>query len=247
MQYSKMVRSGNILEVYEYEKAPPQTLWGRQAPRKKNRSKGLMRSRRRRWDNVNRLRKTFIRLVRSNLGGAFPPAFVTLTFAHDVPLSDARRCLTAFGNRMGGAFKGYKHIAVPEFQKRGTIHFHLLAWGIPKEIIYGERDYRTLQHFWTLGYVDCAPTDGSEALSGYMAKYMSKAMLDERLRDARAYLSFGDVVRPVLYPGLARAFSEEIFGVELSTLAPLQSRSFSTEWLGEGRYTVYKLEDDKTL
>lgn len=240
--YVKVLKSGSLLEVYRYEKEPIKYLWGQAVPRKKNRSKRSRGLNRRRGDNLLRLRRSFIRLVRANLGGIEQPSFITLTCERDIPIKDAFKCLAGFARRGREMFgKTFRYIAVPEFQKRGTIHFHLLAWGVPANTILNERFDRTLQNLWTLGFVDCITTDGSERLAGYIGKYMYKGMLDERLRNERAYVCFGSFVRPVSLPGFALSIIAEDEGIDLSTAKPLQDRTFQTQWLGVGRYTSYKL------
>lgn len=280
MAYQKVLISGSLIEVTTYDRSPKKYTWGTHPLRKKNRSPRPRGTMRRRADNLIRLRRGFVRIVRSNLGGDVPPTFITLTFVRDVPIRDAYACLTGFAARCRKSFgRAFKYIAVPEFQKRGAIHFHILAWGIPQEVILHEEPFesrqlnqyrlnrfyvwankngfditesrgdRTLQHFWALGFVDCMPTDGSEALAGYLAKYMSKAMLDDRLRNERAYICSRGIMRPVSLPGIAVSYSDEIFGIDLSTAIPLHSRQFGTQWLGVGRYASYRLpkSDEKSL
>jgi len=241
--YTKVIQSGNLLEVYQYEKAP---LPVSRRPRKKAQANAYKRPRnlnRRRGDNVLRLSRGFIRLVRANLGGIHRPAFITLTFERDIPLGDAWGCLSAFAKCCRRNFgEAFRYIAVPEFQKRGTIHFHLLAWGLDSETIANERYNRTLQNIWALGYVDCIATDGSPKLAGYIGKYMRKGMLDARLSGSKAYSCFGRIVRPVLLGGSALPFANEIWGIDLSTATPLRERAFSTQWLGEAKYRSYQLE-----
>jgi len=244
MGYMKVLKSGRLLEIYRYEKDLPQkTLFGQSRPRKKNRSKRPRGSERRRGDNLLRLKRGFIRLVRANLGGDVHPSFITLTFERDVPLRDAFTCLSGFARKMRENYgSAYRYIAVPEFQKRGTVHFHLLAWGVPTEVILNERFNRTLQGFWSLGFVDCITTDGSPKLAGYIGKYMYKGMLDDRLRNERAYICSRGIMRSVSLPGIALSYICEDEGLDLSTATPLQDRTFETQWLGVGRYTSYKLD-----
>jgi len=85
------------------------------------------------------------------------------------------------------------------------------------------------------------PTDGSPKLAGYLSKYMSKAMHDDRLGGKRAFLASRGIMRPMLYKSpLVVAHAREILGVDIELLT---ERTYSTEWLGQGNYQVYKVKE----
>ena len=152
MGYTRLVQTGNVIEVFRYEREP--ALLGR--PRKlrdgfKARREG--RVLRRRSDSVVRAQQSFWRIVRGNLSkGA--PALLTLTMLDIVGLGDAYKCYTAFGQRIRRRFgESIAWIAVPEFQKRGAVHFHVLMWGLPDEYVATEIYTRRVQNWWGYGYV----------------------------------------------------------------------------------------------
>jgi len=261
MGYTKVIQSGNIIEVYEYS--------GNLTQRKKRKRESYIRRARstsRRGDNVNRLQKNFVRLVRSNLTGSECPAFFTLTVAEVVRVELGYRFFTEFISRLRRVFgKHFKYIAVPEFQVRGAIHFHVLFWGFKKEVIenevpsvktFGEggniklgevkRGSRFFQRLWQRGTVDCFLTDGSPKLASYVSKYMSKALFDDRLLAQKAYICSRNVMRSVsLKTSTVLNFASGIWGIDLKK--PVVEKHFDTHWLGKGRYRLYDMGVDKSV
>jgi len=187
--------------------------------------------------NARRARKNFLRLVRSNLGAESRPAFLTLTMRDIVSISVAYTCLKGFLSDMRDFLgKDFKYIAVPEFQKRGAVHFHILVWGIPKEIVENERNSRYIQNLWSLGFVDILQTDGDPKIAGYLAKYMSKSLLSDDIGFSKAYTCSRNVMRP-----LSQSFSspsqisQDFWGEENVILT---ERTYEVPWLGECTYQL---------
>lgn len=241
MSYSKTIYSGNYLETYEYEKAPRITARRRKSVSKTQKQLRDTDIKPRSPANIRRLRKNFIRLVRSNLTGEVAPAFLTLTMLSIVGIETASGCFNQFSKILARQYgSSIRYIAVPEFQKRGAVHYHCLVWGLPDKVINDERDTRYLQRCWAYGYVDIIPTDGSPKIAGYMAKYMQKSMSDIRIRGKRAYNASRNVLRPVYFPSpQVVEMSDLIFGtVDKSVLT---ERTFDTEWLGRCRYRLIRL------
>jgi len=191
MSYEKVIRSGSLLEYWVYERTPHQK--GRTSlQNKKREGRGYRKHAERREDNIRRLVKNFRRLVRSNLVGTEPPALLTLTMLQIISLKASSRLLTQFFVRLREYYgRDIRYIAVPEFQKDGTLHFHSLMWGVPlslgdiryrKQILSKglERTLRIIGGLWGRGFADVVRTDGSPKLSYYLSKYFTKARLDPR-------------------------------------------------------------------
>lgn len=226
-----------MLEIYEFERAPEPS---KRIKKPKGSTERAVKARTRRVSNVARYQKCFRRLVRSNLGSTGNPAFLTLTMLGCVPIQEAYHFLTSFfkGLRVQWG-KDFRYIAVPEFQKRGAVHFHILIWGVPLGYVENERDTRYLQRRWLYGYVDIIPTDGSYKLVGYLAKYMSKAVSDIRLLGKKAFSCSRNCLRPLSLSGaIQTSYTDEIMGVDKSLDYHDQ---FKTLWLGMCDYKVYKL------
>jgi len=239
--YTKLIKSGNLLEIYQYEQAPKVSS----APRRKRTpeaadSGGRSRSAQWRIGNAVRAKRRFVRLVRANINGSSKPAFITLTMHAITTLPEASICFTSFARLLSKTYgSSLRYIAVPEFQKRGAVHFHCLIWGIPESVIHEERDKRYIQNLWGYGYVDGILTDGSDKLAGYLAKYMQKSMSDERIGGKRGYYANSAVLRPVSFKtAIIADHTKLVWGVDKVLV---HESSFMTDWLGAGRYYRYNL------
>jgi len=252
--------AGSRIETYEYEKswyAPDKRTRTLRTPNRKNVE--------RRRDNAKRAGDNFRRLICANLDGTDPPALVSATFYTFVDFPTAYSHLRKFIarlNRVG--FQGLRYISVAEFQRRGTIHFHILIWGLPDSVLlhegsrgkgykskvrwgnwlvsrgYSPADFRTtrnLQAQWQQGYLDITPTDGDGRISTYMAKYLSKAVHDKRFSGEKVFSCSRNVLRPVFLKGDAATIAlEETIDVDNH---PLQIREYETEWRGRAIYKRY--------
>lgn len=192
--YTKIIRSGTLLERWEYQIAPDFERLS-EPKEKKKRSRAIER----RDDNIKACRQAFFRLVRANLFEERPPILLTLTYRENkTDIAEAYEDFTRFGKRMRTAYgSGIAWVAVPEFQKRGAVHFHVLVFNIDNGIVEAERRTRAIANIWGNGFVDAIKTDGNAKLSTYLAKYMQKAMHDPRLLGKRAYSASRNVLRPV--------------------------------------------------
>lgn len=250
MGYNKVIVSGPLIETYEYEKnihpyIRPRKRIAYDVPREvlavggADSLQGEKLGKRR--DNAKRAQNDFGRLVRSNLDGVVRPLLVTLTYQENqTDLCTAFGDFTAFVQALRYRFgKGFKYIAVPEFQKRGAVHFHALFWGLPEELLFRERSTRELAQAWARGFVYLKPTDGNEKLSWYLAKYMSKAYLDARLAHFKAYVASRNICRPRVYTGIAPLYPIlDDYG--LSPADVLHEKRFMTYWLGRAIYKRYQ-------
>jgi len=238
MAYTKLIRSGDLIELYEYEN----DLTFRNHRAKKGSRKRHIASTQRREDNVRRCRKNFERLVRSNISGIEKPTLFTFTMLEVVRIELAYRCFTEFMVRFRKyAGKSFRYIGVPEFQKRGAVHFHALVWGVSKEILENERNDRTIQHLWARGYVDSIPTDGSPKLASYLSKYMSKAMYDSRLCYSKAYCSSRNCLRSVsLVTRTQVDVALEQWGISRSDAQMI--REYRSLWVGGCKKYIINLD-----
>lgn len=142
MAYTKVIHSGDIVEVYQYEKEPKLTVHRKRKQRTAPESGGPLITRERRRDNLRRVRKGFIRLVRSNTSTTTAPALLTLTMHAIVDITTANACLNRFTKELKRRYgSSVKYIGVPEFQKRGAVHYHVLVWGLSDDIIFHEAPY----------------------------------------------------------------------------------------------------------
>lgn len=234
--YEKIVQSGDLLEFYQYQKRPfPPRV--RRKPRRRGDGPRLKTER-----HVKRAIFNFRRRVRATLYYG-TPHLVTFTMWEIMDIGEAYGLFTQFGVRLREVFGSeIVWIAVPEFQKRGAVHFHALIWKLPYDIHEKERSDRAIQHLWGQGFVDIVATDGSPKLSGYLAKYMSKAMHDERLFDKKAYSCSRNALSPVSFnTQTSIAILKEEFGIDIDpNLRPTMEREYPSRWLGQVRYRAFE-------
>jgi len=241
--HTSLILSGNYLEILTYEKKPPakSTLGRRESQKSSSNGRGHRDISKRALFSLRRSRRNFIRIARSNLTGQVKPAFLTLTFAANVDLDYAAPKLNVFTKKLQYHFPGVRYLAVPEFQKRGAVHYHLLVWGIPEKTVLYERYSREIAGIWGHGFIDIIPTDGSTKLASYMAKYLFKAVQDSRLVGRRCYSLSRNMLRPVFdLPQSMLHCLPEIFGGEVDKEV-LTDRNYPTDWMGWCRYQLIKL------
>jgi len=253
MGYNKAIIYNDTLELYTYEKNI-EHLGGKRGASKSNpnrkdldnagdSSERLLAWQSRRSDNKRRAVMAFRRLVSANMGKSAPPLLVTCTYSENQTnprvgykhfQSFIRNLRFKFGNN-------FRYIAVPEFQKRGALHFHTLFWGLPQNLAQEERRTRLVASLWGLGFVDVYRTDGDEKLASYLAKYMSKGHDDVRLFEQKTYRCSRNVLRPVVEKNAMLVHLEYVYGIGVDN-PPCLDKIFETQWLGQGRYRLYKLK-----
>jgi hypothetical protein len=248
-QHVKIIVSGDMLELYEYEKCPNTTRL--RVPRfRRNRGVGAFDGLPRivRHDNARRQKSNFKRLCWANLQSTEPPVFFTFTFAEFVDIASGYKKWNEYIRVLRKTEgKTFSYIVVPEFGTKGTkrLHFHALFWGLNSAKCYSEKDTRYFAGLWSQGYLDCFPTDGSPRLGSYFAKYMHKALMDSRMLGQKAYRASRNILRSQnLNTNVQISYFQELYGiplVRLSTVEPLLEKEYKTEWLGKGRFRLYNL------
>lgn len=259
MSYTKTISYSDLLEYYEYEKSITNNGRGGRTYQGTVRSEHLAQNgtdtictrepeQTKRTDNAHRTAMVFRRLVSANLGQFDKPLLISLTYAENI--TDIRRGHEDFNNfarNVRGTYgKHIRYIAVPEFQKRGAVHFHALFWGLnTQELARSERQTRVFARLWGHGYVDLVATDGDHKIAGYLSKYMAKAFKDKRLSGKKAFVCSRNIRRPVIQknPLITPYFYGGLLGIpDLSTAEVLYEKTFVSQWLGKGRYRLFKIK-----
>jgi hypothetical protein len=188
--HSRIVQYGDIAEEIKFKNP-------HYVHQSENRyyTKGL--SEPKRDDSVTRTRTTLYRLIYCNIRrhGDFPPIFLTLTYAENkTNLTEANKDFRHFIKRicyMAGSKLCY--ICIPEFQKRGAVHYHIMFFNLPK---FSKRE---ISDCWGHGSTRVELPKNIKNLSAYMAKYLSKDILDKRLKGHRILLTSQKLIRPTIY------------------------------------------------
>lgn len=130
--------------------------------------------------------------------------FITLTFKENIKdltiaNKDFNLCMKAIRYR----YPSFKYIAVPEFQKRGAVHYHLLTnLKVSDDLVITKQDaqkdmYDVIQ--WKHGFTsvfDLSLTDDNFNLTSYMMKYLWKD-IDNRLFGRRKILLSSNLDKPI--------------------------------------------------
>lgn len=151
--------------------------------------------------NINRSKFQCQRIAKSNM--EYWKTFITLTFADNVTeLKIANKRFKYFVDKVRRIKKDFRYICVPEFQKRGAIHYHLLtnlscdSFLVPKRPLkrlynkesktWEDLEYYDLK-FWNEGFSSAKPTESdSKKVIGYISKYMTKD-IDNKLFGYRRF------------------------------------------------------------
>jgi len=230
----KAVLSGNIIEFYEYEK---DIFFGFECRNEKGRGSNMPNKseddkKRYREQVLNRSRRDIRRLVNSNI--EINSKFLTLTFADNV--SDLRVSnyeFKKFRQRLEDNL-GIKlqYLAVPEFQKRGAVHYHVIIFNFP----YVKN--KQLQEIWGNGFVKINKIDSVDNVGAYVCKYLHKDLDDDRLKGKKCYFTSRGLRKPI-------EIKEKEQVMELQSNLPAEKLTYTSEFrsdeLGKITYSQYNL------
>lgn len=127
--------------------------------------------------------------------------FITLTFEKNIiDIATANKQFRYFIDKIQRVYKSLKYICIPEFQKRGAVHYHLLT-NIDinnKLLIYSQENNNFFKHikYWNNGFnkVDNLNNDIKKII-GYISKYMTKD-IDDRLFNHHRYFYSRNLIKP---------------------------------------------------
>jgi len=236
----KVIVSGNVIEVFEYSKGVFKGFTNENGRRVNgditDEQKAENRER-----SLKRARKEFMRIVNANIGcyGDIRPKFVSFTFADNIKdLKEANRIWSKFIKRLN--YRGYgrkcselQYGAVPEFQERGAVHYHVIFFNLPYI------DNEELAEIWGQGFIKINAIDDIKNVGAYVCKYMTSSFDDERLMGQKAYFFSRGVRRPkeiyLDYEDL------EMIKRSLPVKARVYGAEFNNDFLGVVKYEQYNL------
>lgn len=150
--------------------------------------------------NIERTKIQFQRLIQCNLNTF--KSFITLTFAENITdVNIANKKFANWRTRVKKIYKDFAYICVPEFQKRGAVHYHLLTnleIGNSEIIVpqLGEENKYDVM-YWKNGFSSVFSVNNINVI-GYMSKYMTKD-IDNRLFSKRRYFYSSNLIKPIEY------------------------------------------------
>lgn len=230
----KAVRSGNVVELYEYENL---ILLGET-------NNGFGRSVQANEEDKARHRKytlakagrTVRRLINANVDAwGEVPKFLTLTFAENVQdVKQANYEFKKFRQRLEYELKlKLKYVVVVEFQKRGAVHYHVVFFNLP----YVDADF--LASVWRNGFIKINAIEHVDNVGAYVCKYMTKNSDDERLQGQKSYFTSRGLIKPVEKALEKKEIDQLRAG--LSQYKVYES-DFFNDYTGNIRYEQYNLK-----
>lgn len=151
--------------------------------------------------NIMRSKLACQRLAKANIDCW--NTFITLTFADNVTnIKLANKKFRYFIDKIQRVCKDFKYICIPEFQKRGAVHYHLLT-NIKiddDKLIYSQKDSKTFYHikYWNEGFTKVDNLKGDvKKIIGYISKYMTKD-IDDRLYNCHRYFYSRNLNKPIV-------------------------------------------------
>jgi len=244
MGYARVVQYADVVEYYEYDKEiTPRRPPPRKSLLERNRAKarrllGVPKSK----FSVKRAKTQFFRICAEALYTRGRPLFLTLTFAQEfVSITSGYQAINELTKHIKSKMgETIAYIAVPEWQKKGKLHFHLLVWGLSQKNYQNERSTRNLQRLYGKGFLDVRLAyDNSPKLASYFAKYFTKAYTDTRLGARKAYTTSRSIIKPrQVGSNTLTSYTDIILPQKL---AITETVSYDTQYLGRCRLTKYKI------
>lgn len=194
----KVIVSGNLVEEYRYE--TPLLIGRGGGTRKKVRqpydqNEIALRAEEYEKRSATRAKSNIRRLISANITKNMK--FLTLTFANteELNITDPKATYLVYRNFMRRLFLKYGKkvfVTVPELQKRGAVHYHIL---IDLPCILND----DLAELWGYGFINIKQVYDPDKAPWYLAKYFTKANIFE-LNHRRYYTSVG-LTRPKVLLG----------------------------------------------
>lgn len=199
----KKFSDGRVI-IKEYDRSILYRLDGyelvdKEIPRKVKRNSGEFSK-----ENLNRSYQLLIDYALENYKEL--NTFITLTFAENITdILKANRLFNIWCSKVRRVFPDFKYLGVPEFQKRGAVHYHLMtnlkinnSYGL---IILqdGKKNMYDVK-FWNYGFssvFDLSLTDEHFSISAYLTKYFYKD-IDTRLFGRKKVLCSRNLRKPTV-------------------------------------------------
>ncbi|PRT39166.1 rolling circle replication-associated protein [Bacillus wiedmannii] len=166
---------------------------------------------------------------------------ITLTYKENIAVEKACKDFERWIKRMRSKFGDFKYLAVRSFQKRGTIHYHVLV-NIPRIPLEMLRN-KEFENIWGHGGVnitkiyDVNVVYSQSKLSQYLVDNMQKFKKDERGYGKQAYTFSKNLKKPKVRTG---NYDEFMKCLELINLEAIDEKGYKNEYRGDVKVTIYK-------
>ena len=153
--------------------------------------------------NITRSKLQCQRIAKANM--EYWETFITLTFAENITNNKlANKRFKYFVDKVRRVKKDFRYLVVPEYQKRGAIHYHLLT-NISldsNKLIYSQENNLKFKHikYWLDGFNSVEKVKGdAKKIIVYISKYMTKDIDSRLFAQRRFFYSQNCIVPKVSY------------------------------------------------
>lgn len=228
--YEKILVTGNITEVWRYEKLNVKGGGKRE---------GDGQNAEHNYQQQQKQRRNMIRqLVCTNFDSG--SKFVTLTFdgerEFDIKnVQESNAYFKLFVKRMKYRYPEFRYVAVIEFQDkndRGAVHYHMVC-----NLPYVKKS--ELMEIWSGGFVKINAIDKVDNIGAYVVKYMTSDVNDKRLCGENAYLHSHDLKKPVEVATWRDSVAWKKIHEELERKKPSYARTYESPEAGRIEYYQY--------
>lgn len=239
--YRKVIKSGNVVELYEYERL---NIKGLQIDYDSRAKKGEGEQERslQNYKQTSKKRGEIVRRLINTNFNCDNSKFVTLTFAENdkFDITDVKSCnneYTKFIKRLKRRYDGLKYVSVIEFQKRGAIHYHMVC-----NLPFIKK--KELAELWGMGFVKINKIEHVDNVGAYASKYMSKELADERLQGLRGYNASNNLERSIEFKTWVdgERVVKSAYDVYIKNKKPVYKRTYTGAEIGRVGYAQYNLK-----
>ncbi len=173
-------------------------------------------------------------------GKQYPTIFLTLTFEENLTsVSKAayeyKKFIQKLNYKVSNSKKSLlEYIAVPEFQKRGAVHYHAVIFNLP----YMKNIYDELNEIWGKGYFIIKTVNDIGLASAYLTKYLRKEIEDGRLSARRRYYPSKGLKKSVATFNQA---NNEFIMQFIPEKSKVLEKDYTSEYCGDYKYSIYDL------
>ena len=230
----KLIISGNMVELYLYERA---VKAGYQERKKVGIEKEIKKEEKEENDfALRRARSNIRRLIATNFNKKYDK-FITLTFKENMQdITKANREFTNFIKRIKRRFaeQEIKYLSVIEFQRRGAIHYHTIA-----NLPYIES--KELAEIWRNGFVKINAIENVDNIGAYISKYLTKETYDnEKMKNKKKYFPSRNLEKPITLIGdEAESMLNKIKNQKIR-----YKNVYNSEYNGKIVYIQYNINDN---
>jgi len=190
----KYVKYGDYVEIYKFERP----IFYNRSPLSHEQMGSNRGESPRRSDNLAAARIKINRLVLGNTDWKVcAPRFVTFTFAENITsLKEANMYWANFIRKFKKSYPNTKYLGVVEFQKRGAVHYHVLFFNLK----YKAGIKNEIRDLWGQGFIKFKSAKKIEKihhLGLYLAKYLQKDIVDNRLIGEKAFFTSKNLTQPI--------------------------------------------------